>query len=156
MWWKAHKRAHEKPRNGQMSGVRMFGCHLSRSCHYTHAWPIGFDNMVVVATTTDTCMSVAEPHGTGTRLTIMADNIQVVGDIFHALANHLGLSEQSCISEFPSQISLARQALRDAADGSMMATRMQADVADSTAVIKTLVCFHMNSREETGQQRMNI
>ena len=69
----------------------------------------------------------------------MADNIQVVGDIFHALAGHLGLVEQACVSEFPAQISLARQVLRDAADGSGMAARMQADVADATAGVKTLV-----------------
>lgn len=69
----------------------------------------------------------------------MADNIQVVGDIFHALASHIGLSEQSCVSEFPAQVSLARQVLRDAADGSIMATRMLADVADATAGIKSLV-----------------
>ena len=81
----------------------------------------------------------AEPNGPGTRLSIMADDIEVVGDIFNALAGHLGLSEQSCVSEFPSQIALARQVLGDAKTGSVMATRMQADVADETTGIKTLV-----------------
>lgn len=81
----------------------------------------------------------AEPNGSGTRLSIIADDIQVVGDIFNALAGHLGLTEQSCVSEFPSQIALARQVLGDAKTGSFMATRMQADVADATTGIKTLV-----------------
>lgn len=81
----------------------------------------------------------AEPSGTGSAVSIMSDSIQVAGDMLHALASHLGISELSCVSEFPSEIALARNVLTEAAEGSMLASRMQTDVAEVTGSIKSLV-----------------
>lgn len=69
-----------------------------------------------------------------------AENIRLVGDVFLALATHLGLQEQACVSDFPEQIARAQDVLRSAAEGSMTASKMLADVADCTAGIKSLVC----------------
>eukprot|EP00892_Ulva_mutabilis_P010274 jgi/Ulvmu1/7619/UM038_0044.1 len=80
-----------------------------------------------------------EANGTGSSVTIMSDSVQVAGDITHALAGHLGTTELSAISEFPDQIALARTVLAEAAEGSMLASRMQTDVADVTVSIKSLL-----------------
>lgn len=69
----------------------------------------------------------------------MSDSIQVTGDMLHALASHLGISELSCVSEFPNEIALARTVLTEAAEGSTLASRMQTDIAEVTGSIKSLV-----------------
>lgn len=81
----------------------------------------------------------AESCGTGVAVTIMSDSIHIAGDILQALADNLGISELACISEFPSEISVARTVLNQAAEGSMLASRMQTDVAEITGSIKSLV-----------------
>lgn len=85
------------------------------------------------------CVGHAEPSGTGSAVSIMSDSIQVAGDMLNALANHLGISELSCVSEFPSEIALARNVLTEAAEGRSLASRMQTDVAEVTGSIKSLV-----------------
>lgn len=75
----------------------------------------------------------------------MSDSVQVAGDILHALTSHLGISELSCVSEFPEQIALARTVLKEAVEGSSLASRMQTDVAEVTVSIKSLVCFGRNT-----------
>jgi hypothetical protein len=83
----------------------------------------------------------AEPQGTGTgtRVAIKADSVLVAGDILCALARHLGITELPCISEFPDQMALAQQVLRDAAEGTALACQMQADAADMVNSVKALV-----------------
>jgi Ciliary BBSome complex subunit 2, C-terminal len=92
------------------------------------------------------CVCNAEPESSGTQVSIMCGHAKLAGDVMQSMLGSLGCKHVESVSNFPEEASVGMEAFDAVAEASTTAQTMQAQAADSTNVIKSLVgCMSLAS-----------
>lgn len=81
----------------------------------------------------------AAPVGQGVQVTIHTDSMDMAGDLVQDLTSYLGCDELSSVAEFPEAMRAFKEVLNAVDEHNISRMRMNADMADSSQLVKHLI-----------------